>query len=209
MKAPIKDFKCKLYPEGNVTQWFGENPKLYMERMGMIGHNGIDIVAPWGTPIFAVEGGLVADVKDTPEGYGKHLRILTDNGNEWTYGHASQNLVKIGDRVEEGQQIQLIGNTGFVVSGPTPFWKYNPYAGTHLHLGLRKFVFDKRGWSYNPNTPTINVLNYENGYKGSIDFKDLLSTAEPLDTEENDIIEIQKTFIDVLKLYVGILKKLL
>jgi murein DD-endopeptidase MepM/ murein hydrolase activator NlpD len=208
MKSPIKDFKNKYYPEGSVTQYFGENPKLYMERMGMIGHNGIDIVAEWGTPIFAVEGGLVVDVKDTPEGYGKHLRILCDNGNEWTYGHASQNLVKVGDKVEEGQQIQLMGNTGFVVSGATPFWKFNPYAGTHLHLGLRKFIYDRKGWAYNSNTPAITILNYENGYKGSIDFKDLLSTAEPIDTPQGDIIKIQKTFIDILKLYIGILKRL-
>ena len=206
MKAPIKDFKDLPYPEGNLTQGFGENPKLYSERMGMLGHNGRDYVAPWGTPIFAVEGGLVADVKDTPEGYGKHLRILTDTGNEWTYGHASQNLVKIGDRVEEGQQIQLMGNTGFVVSGATPFWKYNPYAGTHLHLGLRKFKFDRTGWSYNPQTPAINILNYDNGYKGSIDFD--LSTATTIDAVESDII-LQKSFIEILKLYIGILKKLL
>jgi murein DD-endopeptidase MepM/ murein hydrolase activator NlpD len=42
--------------------------------------------------------------------------------------------VFLGQQVEAGAQIGLMGNTGFIVSGLTPYWRYNPYAGTHLHL---------------------------------------------------------------------------
>lgn len=202
MKAPIKDFVCKAYPQGNITQWFGESPTLYA-RFGMKGHNGIDIVAPWGTPLYAVEGGLVCEVKNTPEGYGKHIRILS-NGNEWTYGHLAEIGVAVGDTVEEGQYIGLMGNTGFVVSGSTPFWKHNPYAGTHLHLGVRKYRKSKNGFKYNPTAPGIVVSNYENGYHGSVDFRDMLESAE---VEKETITSLYLTVISLYKMLINVLNK--
>lgn len=210
MKHPIKGYKNSSYPVGSVTQWFGENRPLYFERMGMEGHNGIDIVAPWGTPIYAVEGGVVVDIKESPEGYGKHIRILADadgNGycNEWVYGHASENLVKLGDRVTEGQMVQKMGNTGFVVSGATPFWAYNPYAGTHLHLGLRLCRLNPVGFQYTPTSPKISVVDYHNGYFGSIDFKAKLD----IETQEDPVIimGLQLTVISLLNQIIAVLKK--
>jgi murein DD-endopeptidase MepM/ murein hydrolase activator NlpD len=180
---PITGYKHRPAPQGSVSQFFGENKALYFSRMKMQGHNGIDIVAPHGTPIYAVEGGTVCDVKNSPDGYGKHIRIVTDTGREWTYGHASENLVKIGDVVKEGDNIQLMGNTGFVVSSSdgNGFWRLgsNKWAGTHLHLGLRlvKVSLKKKSgyWQYNAGTPWIKVLNYDNGFFGSVNFADLLS----------------------------------
>ena len=209
----LKGLINKKYPEGSVTQWFGENPALYKERMGLDGHNGIDYVAPWGTPIYAVETGLVVDVKDSPEGFGKHIRILSPadskgEGREWTYGHASENLVKIGDSVAEGQMVQKMGNTGFVVSGATPFWTYNPYAGTHLHLGCRKYGLSTSGWSYNPVAPKIEILNYANGYNGAFDFRDLLDvTPDVAPTEEEVIRGMQLTIISLINQILTILRK--
>jgi len=183
MQKPIKNYIHRDAPKGSVSQWFSENHALYFSRMKMQGHNGIDIVAPHGTPIYAVEGGTVVDVKNSPDGYGKHLRIVSDTGREWTYGHASENLVKIGDVVKEGDEIQKMGNTGFVVSSTdgNGFWKLgsNKWAGTHLHLGVRNVLVStkkKSGyWQYNANTPYIKVLNYDNGYFGSVNFADLLT----------------------------------
>lgn len=207
MKPPIKGYKNAQYPAGSVTQFFGEHPELYRDFMKLEGHNGIDIVAPWGTPIYAVEDGLVVDVKDSPDGYGKHIRILSPVGadgigNEWTYGHASQNLVKIGDQVLEGQEIQKMGNTGFVVSGSTPYWSYNPYAGTHLHLGRRLYKLSPSGWKYNQLAPSIDILNYFNGFAGAVDFKDLLDFGE-----DPEIVKgMQLTIISLLNQIIAILK---
>lgn len=175
MKNPIKKFKIQKFPNGDITQWFGENPVLYA-RFQLKGHNGIDVVRPHGEVMYAIESGTVIHTKDTPDGFGIHLRLLSDNKNEngnyheWTYGHCSKLLVKQGDHVEEGQAIALMGNTGFVVSGATPFWANNPYAGTHLHLGLRETKRPKTGgWSYDGSDVRISTVNYENGYKGAID----------------------------------------
>lgn len=182
MKAPIKGFIAKAYPTGHISQFFGEHPELYGSpsmQNPMAGHNGIDIVAPWGTPILSVEDGEVVQVFAEKNGYGNHIRILS-NGNEWVYGHLSRMDVKVGQLVKAGQQIGLMGNTGFVVSGATPYWKYNPYAGTHLHLGLRKYRPDVNGFQYASKTPKIAILNYENGFLGSVDFLPILeSIAAP------------------------------
>jgi murein DD-endopeptidase MepM/ murein hydrolase activator NlpD len=184
MKNPVTKFKFQKYPYGDCTQWFGENPSLYAS-MGLKGHNGIDIVRPWGEHMFAIEAGTVYDVKEDPTGYGKHIRILSPSGDvihDWVYGHMSYIHVKNGDKVTEGQYIGNIGNTGFVVSNGTGngFWKANPYAGTHIHLGLRDVVHDKGGFKPEGYSRAIRVLNYNNGFKGRYDPLPLLSTSKAL-----------------------------
>lgn len=173
MKLPFTGCVLKEYPAGSITQYFGENPSLYA-KMGMKGHNGIDLVAEHGTLLLAVEAGKVVEVKNDPNGYGKHVRFITSrsyNGlnMEWTYGHCDDILVEVGMSVKAGEPIATMGNTGFVVSGSTPFWKFNPYAGTHLHLGCRLVEKSAYGWAYPGSAVKIWVLDYENGYKGAVD----------------------------------------
>lgn len=181
MTDPIKNFSPLSYPKGSVTQYFGENKALYTTVCAAPGvcltqgHNGWDIVAAWGTPIFSVMGGKVVEVNDSPKGYGKDVRVLVDRGEgrllEWIYGHLSRIDVTLGQQIEEGHQIGLMGNTGFVVSGATPYWKYNPYAGTHLHLGVReleKWVSGNWTIMY-PSGDKALIDNYTNGFLGSVD----------------------------------------
>ena len=193
---PIKNYKNKKYPQGQVTQNFGENPALYMAVCKMKSHNGIDIVAPWGTPLYAVEDGKVCEVKTDPSGYGMHIRFLAKD-KEWTYGHLSQIDVKVGDEIKVGQKIANMGNTGFVVSdiNASGFWVKgsNKYAGTHLHLTARKYKLDKKGWSYYPNTPKITILNYDNGWNGAYDFSDEFSSDMVLGNVEILKRELEKT----------------
>lgn len=184
MKPPIDNFVLTNYSEGNVTQWFGENPTLY-RRWGLEGHNGIDIVAPHGTPMYAVEDATVYAVKLNPDGYGKYVRLRTKD-REWTYGHCSKIRVVEGEKVKAGDHIADMGNTGFVISGSTPFWKVNPYAGTHLHLGLRLL---KNGV----------VQNYTNGYKGAVDPRPYLETAPTKRQQMLTIISLLNTLISLLK----------
>ena len=139
---PVKNARLLRYPYGNVYQLFGENVELYKKAINTNGHNGIDIVATQGTPILASKG-TVVDAWDSPPGYGKHIRIMTEpdgNGNffELVYAHLESILVKKGDKVQDGQQIGTMGNTGFVISGGTPYWGNAPAGkGVHLHWGVR------------------------------------------------------------------------
>lgn len=175
MRTPVIALDLRYAPDGDITQFFGENPWLYAQ-FDMDGHNGIDIVRPWGEPLYAIEDGTVVAVKNDPHGYGKNVKYISDNPdedgfyNEWVYGHNSENLVKLGDKVKRGQKIALMGNTGFTISGSTPYWKTNPYAGTHVHLGLRKVKKPKRGgWKYEGSDIAVEIQNYNNGYKGCVD----------------------------------------
>ena len=184
MKDPIKNMVWHDYPHGSITQWFGENPTLYA-RWGLKAHNGIDIVAPHGTPMYAVEDGFVVDIKSDPNGFGMHIRLRAEkpdaNGHYrcWVYGHCSKIISELGDKVNAGDHIANMGNTGFVVSGSNPFWDHNPYAGTHLHLGLRLLEPDNNGWRYKGDFISYNVVDYDNGYKGAVDPSIWFSDSSP------------------------------
>ena len=170
LHEPIPNFKPEEYPAGDITQWFGDNPTLYKACCNLEAHNGWDIVRAHGTPILCVQQGKVVDVKEDVSGNGKHVRVLCED-NEWIYGHMSRIDVKLGEQINAGHQIGLMGNTGFVVSDPTPYWKYNPYAGTHLHL--TRYPADNSGTRFNryyPSGDKTFILNQDNGYRGAADF---------------------------------------
>jgi len=174
---PVKNMKWAKYSIGDVTQWFGENPALYQKYMnGIQAHNGVDIVRPHGTHMFAVEDGVIAKIKVQDTGHGRYVKLLSkkdDDGTmrEWIYAHMSWIGVKDGQEVKKGQFVGTMGNTGFVVSGDTVYWVSgsNGYGGTHLHLGVRDAVDDRRGFKYTGYGNTVRILNYENGYKGRYD----------------------------------------
>ena len=212
MKNPIKGMKPEMFPKGDVTQIFGVNKALYA-FMGLDGHNGQDYVRPHGEPMFAVEDGTVLEVNNHPKGFGKHLRFLSTAKDakgyqrEWTYGHCSLIFVKVGDVVTAGQLIANMGNTGFVVSGATPFWKNNPYAGTHLHLGLRLMKVKTRGgWSYAGSIIKHDVIGYNNGFKGAVDPAPYLVGADD-NLVQPTIIELKLTVISLLRTLLNLLKK--
>lgn len=214
MKAPIKGFNKASYPKGNVTQYFGENPELYGrvvckddrgKQYCLAGHNGVDIVAPWGTPIYAVEDGLVVNHKASPDGYGKHIKIVNyETGHEWTYGHLSRIDVDLNQEMKAGDQIGLMGNTGFVISGATPYWEVNPYAGTHLHLGLRLISNGKTGTqtTYH-NGMRAHVIDWRNGYFGAVDWMPLWESSDP------DYRQKQLTVISLANTVITLLQKLI
>lgn len=193
---PFEGFKNAPYPQGSITQYFGENPALYGKicptaGMCLAGHNGIDIVAPWGTRLFAVADGEVIEAKDSPEGYGLYVRTLSygPDGEEWTYGHLSKIAVKAGDKLRKGDYIGNMGNTGFVVSSQDAngFWKYNPYLGTHLHLGVRRRPYGR------------SVLEYGNGYFGCYDFKDRLPGSPGGDEEVVRFVGLLRSLMVILQ----------
>jgi len=151
LQNPVMGAKLFKWPKGTITQLFGANVVLYQKAIGTNGHNGIDIVAAEGTPILASQG-TICEVKNTPEGYGKHIRILTEpdiygDYLELTFGHLRDIIVNIGDKVIDGQMIGGMGNTGFVISGSTQYWGNAPAGrGVHLHWGARECNLKNTGW---------------------------------------------------------------
>lgn len=79
-------------------------------------HKGLDWATPTGTPVVASCGGTVAKA-GWGSGYGYVVYINHEDGRQTRYAHLSKVQVKVGQKVKQGQQIALSGNTG-VTSGP-------------------------------------------------------------------------------------------
>ena len=94
---------------GRVTSAEGWRRDPFNGEMRL--HRGTDIAAPLGTPVQAVEGGVV--VESGPKGgYGNAVVIRSDSGRRTLYGHNNTNLVRVGDRVQPGETIAKLGATG-------------------------------------------------------------------------------------------------
>ncbi len=79
-------------------------------------HAGLDIVNDYGAPVYATAAGVVVEA-DWYYGYGYRVIIDHGNGLRSMYAHASRLLVDVGETVKKGQQIALVGATGFA-TGP-------------------------------------------------------------------------------------------
>ncbi|MEQ8664294.1 MAG: M23 family metallopeptidase [Rhodospirillales bacterium] len=80
-------------------------------------HNdGINIAAAEGETIVAAENGVVAYAGNELRGFGNLILLKHANGFVTAYAHASELLVKRGDKVQRGQAIALVGSTGNVAS---------------------------------------------------------------------------------------------
>jgi murein DD-endopeptidase MepM/ murein hydrolase activator NlpD len=86
-------------------------------------HEGIDIGAPTGTPIWAAAGGTVV-YAGWEGGYGNLTVIDHGNGLATAYGHQSKIVVSNGQTVARGQVIGYVGSTGHST-------------GPHLHFEVR------------------------------------------------------------------------
>ena len=87
-------------------------------------HLGTDYAAPTGTPILAVGDGVVIKSAYTKNN-GNYVKIRHNGTYETQYLHMSKRLVKVGDRVRQGQTIGKVGSTG-LATGPHVcfrFWK--------------------------------------------------------------------------------------
>lgn len=87
-------------------------------------HDGIDIPAPRGTPIIAVDTGVVIYSDNGISGYGNMIVVAHGDDIFTVYAHNRKNKVDKGERVEKGQVIAEIGNTG-------------RSTGPHLHFEIR------------------------------------------------------------------------
>ena len=96
-------------------------------------HYGVDVAAPEGSPIVAPVGGTVSLAEEL---YLSGNTMLLDHGHgvSTSYLHMSRMDVKIGDRVDQGQQIGLVGKTGRV-TGPHLCWRLNWFQ-TRLDVAL-------------------------------------------------------------------------
>lgn len=104
-----------------VSSGFGYRRDPFTRRGAM--HYGLDFKGPVGAPIYAAAKGRVSFVGRKP-GYGKVVEIRHGNGVLTRYAHLSRFSARVGDRVEAGDVIAALGNTG-------------RSTGPHLHFEVR------------------------------------------------------------------------
>jgi len=128
--------------EGRLTQGYGNSNGAY----GYTFHNGVDLAAAKGTPVYASASGKVTTSKNSGA-YGKHVMISHSLQNQkyvTVYAHMNSLSVKSGQTVSKGMKIGTVGNTG------------NSF-GNHLHFEIHKNSYKYSSYSA---ANSVNPMNY-------------------------------------------------
>lgn len=123
-------------------------------------HDGVDMAAPIGTPIYATGNGIVVSPKGLT-GYGNQVMVDHKFGYKTRYAHLNKILVEPGQWVKRGEIIGLMGNTG-------------RSRGSHLH-----YEIIHKGVPVNP----INYLSHD---MSSEDFRDIVENARATIYEKDE-----------------------
>ena len=152
-----------------ITQGFGGNAEYY-KQFGQNGHNGLDLGAPAGTPVYAADDGTIAF-----EGWGQNhswmgapagICVLINHGGSYGgYAHLTSTVVSKGQQVSKGQHIGYVGSTG-AATGP------------HLHFEMLPL---------NPN--------FKNGFAGRIDPSPYIESSTPTATDD----QIRQAYREILE----------
>ena len=108
-------------PDGRFGRGVGRTRERRIRR---IPHQGVDIVAPQGSPILAVNDGVVAYSDNGIHGYGNLVVLVHADGTSSHYAHCHATFVVAGQRVQRGEVIAEVGATGLA-------------RGPHLHFEWR------------------------------------------------------------------------
>lgn len=86
-------------------------------------HRGVDILAPYDSPITSIADGRVVEVNFGRLGWGNTVVIAHDYGLQSRYAHLNEIKVIVGDKVAKNQVLGTVGMTGWTT-------------GPHLHLEI-------------------------------------------------------------------------
>lgn len=109
-------------PEGIVSSGYGMRNSPFTGHASF--HNGIDIAAPSGTPVFAAREGEIIR-KGYNETFGNYMEISHAGGYSTFYGHLNKIFVELHDKVISTMIIAEVGSTGLST-------------GPHLHFEVKR-----------------------------------------------------------------------
>ncbi|MEW6527618.1 MAG: M23 family metallopeptidase [Spirochaetota bacterium] len=110
--------------KGKMTSKYGYRENPVTKKYSF--HKGIDIAAPKGTKVVASATGSVVTSQYMSNGYGNCIIIEHENNTKTLYAHLQKRLVKVGDVVQQGDQIGTVGATGRATG---PHLHYEVYKG--------------------------------------------------------------------------------
>ena len=133
------NIQSQILPEGSpvtggwTSSLFGWRTDPISGKKGF--HDGIDFAGRSGSNVSSVAAGIVTwSGKDS--GYGRMVEISHGNGYVTRYAHNKKNLVAVGDKVEKGQKIAVMGSSGRS-TGPHVHFEV---VHNGRHVNPRKFV---------------------------------------------------------------------
>lgn len=126
----------------SLSSSYGSRTDPVTGELGVF-HDGIDIPAPRGTPVVAVQNGAVIQVTRSNSGYGHYIRLSHEGGVQSLYAHLSDIGVHSGQQVLRGEVIGWVGSTG-------------KSTGPHLHFGM-----SQNGQSVNPQNYWMDLTEGE------------------------------------------------
>ena len=94
---------------GWISSYFGSRSDPFTGYTAY--HKGVDFAGRAGAEVVAVAAGVVTWSRDR-YGYGRMVEINHGNGFVTRYAHNERNLVQVGDTVQKGQPIAMMGSTG-------------------------------------------------------------------------------------------------
>ncbi len=100
-------------------------------------HSGIDVPAPLNTPIKATKSGVVK-TSTYSSSYGNYIVLSHNDGSSSLYAHLNKSYVSVGQKIDRGAVIGLMGSTG-------------NSTGSHLHFEM---------WTGTTNNTRVNPMNY-------------------------------------------------
>jgi len=95
--------------EGWISSLFGMRADPITGKMEF--HSGVDYAGKRGSPIVTVASGIVT-WSGVRYGYGNMVEINHGNGYQTRYAHNKKNLVVVGQKVDQGQIVALMGSSG-------------------------------------------------------------------------------------------------
>lgn len=119
---------------GRVTSFFGHRRRDF--------HEGIDIAARRGTPIYAAQDGDVIYSARRIRGYGNMIVIKHSSNLATVYAHNRKNAVRKGEHVKRGQLVGFVGSMG-------------KSTGPHVHFEIRKSEMPQDPLLYLPQAQVL------------------------------------------------------
>lgn len=105
MANPLKKF---TFAQTGASTGVKVNP-FYKVKLS---HNGLDMIAPSGEPVYASAKGIVSDVTKSRKGLGNVVTIDHGNGIKTRYAHLADIEVRKGRAVKKGTRIGYVGVSG-------------------------------------------------------------------------------------------------
>ncbi len=117
-------------PRGFPLRWHQGFTSFFGMRRNPFGpgwefHDGVDLDAPFGAPVYATGAGVVRQAGWMGP-YGLAVLVEHLEGYATLYAHLSRIAVRVGERVERGQLVGYVGSTG-------------RSTGPHLHYGIYRY----------------------------------------------------------------------